>query len=96
MSDQLDERIKLINESLQTLGASIEVQDAKEGQTVSAALTLAGIFLVSLSEIADSVGKIARQTEQEFSSQVDQAAEIKATEKANEQPARRFFGKPSN
>ena len=102
MTDQpkspIDARIQLINENIGIIGRNIEVSDKNEAEIGAAALTLLGVFLISLSEIAYSVGKIANQTELEFKSQVetavDAAAEKRADEKIAERSKRKFFGKP--
>jgi hypothetical protein len=92
----MDERVNLINDCLKRLGQSVEVPDAQASEIVASVLTLLGTAIIALTEIADSVGKIARQTEQEFASQVEVAAEARANEKAEEKTGRKFFGKPSN
>lgn len=62
--------------------------------TLQALGVLFGTIVVSLSEIADSVGKIARQSEADFKAAVDAAAEQKAAVIHNETNKRNFIGQP--
>lgn len=85
----LDKRVELINEALHTLDRAAPREIPRP--VIEAVLTLVGVFLVSVAEIAASVGKVAELTENEFNTQLEAAMEAKR----KDEPARKFFGQPA-
>lgn len=102
--DPLTARVNGINAALMRLSelafeavTAPESKSASRQDTVDAIQSLGllvGSIIVALSEIADSVGKLARQGERDFHSAVDQAAEIKADMKVKASGERSFIGQP--
>lgn len=104
--DPLAARVDRINEAVRQLSALAYAAildsnkpktDADKADTVEyiqAIGVLFGTVVVALSEIADSVGKLARQNEEDYKSAVDAAAEQKAAALHKETTKRSFIGQP--
>jgi hypothetical protein len=102
--DPLDARIDHINEAVRHLSdvayrmlQALKPNDADQVDivnTIQAVGVLVGTIVVSLSEIADSVGKIARQNDADFKAAVDAAAAQQAEIIHDETNKRSFIGQP--
>lgn len=102
--DPLTARVNGINAAIHSLSrlawekfvpdGTSEKQANEIVDILQSAGVLVGSIIVALSEIADSVGKLARQGERDFHSTVDQAAEIKADMKVKASGERSFIGQP--
>lgn len=102
----LDERIAKVNGAVMKLSAMAYTMITDSGKpktdadkaeivdTIQSLGILFGTVVVSLSEIADSVGKLARQGEADFKSAVDAAADQKAAVIHEETNKRNFIGQP--
>lgn len=100
--DPLTARVDKINGAVLKLSAlaytAIEKRETRGEQDtvdlINSVGILVGTVVVSLSEIADSVGKLARQNDADFRAAVDAAAEQKATVIHEEATKRSFIGQP--
>lgn len=104
--DPLAARIDKVNEAIRQLSALAytAITDSGKPKTdadkadlveyIQAIGILFGTIVVSLSEIADSVGKLARQNEADYNASVDAAATHKASVIHAETTKRSFIGQP--
>ncbi len=104
-NDPLGERVAIINKSVMKLSdlayrgviasGQLKADDNDDAiELIQSVGNLVGIVIVSLSEIADSVGKLARQAEVDFKLAVEEAATVKASVNPDEPNKRSFLGQP--
>lgn len=99
-------RVDMINEAVRQLSAmaykaTIDSGKPKDDEdkaeiieTIQSIGLLFGAVVVSLTEIASYVGKLARQNDADYKAAVDAAAEIKASVIHEEENKRSFIGQP--
>lgn len=103
---EMDARVNRVNEAVRKLSSiayemvietgkpKSDFDKAEIVETIHSIGVLFGTVVVSLSEIAYHVGRIAQQGEQDLRSAVDAAAEQKAEGLVQERSKRSFIGQP--